>query len=73
MSQPAPAITAAPTTTPLDPEALRRDFPILARSVHGQPLAYLDNAATMQKPQAVIETVDRYYRQTNAKDRKSVV
>ncbi|HVE66735.1 MAG TPA: cysteine desulfurase [Thermoanaerobaculia bacterium] len=50
---------------PLDVEALRRDFPILARTVHGRPLVYLDNAATTQKPTAVIEAAadlyGRYY------------
>ena len=39
----------------LDVERLREDFPILQRKVHGKPLVYLDNAATTQKPQAVIE------------------
>ena len=50
---------------PLDVEALRRDFPILARKVHGRPLVYLDNAATTQKPTPVIEAAadlySRYY------------
>jgi cysteine desulfurase / selenocysteine lyase len=40
---------------PFDVEAIRRDFPILARTVHGKPLVYLDNAASAQKPQAVID------------------
>ncbi|MEO8348954.1 MAG: cysteine desulfurase [Acidobacteriota bacterium] len=57
-----PGRTAAP---PLDVEALRRDFPILARKVHGRPLVYLDNAATTQKPTPVIEAAtdlySRYY------------
>jgi len=42
-------------------EALRADFPILRRQVHGKPLVYLDNAATAQKPQTVIDTLSRYY------------
>jgi cysteine desulfurase/selenocysteine lyase len=46
----------------LDPIALRADFPILAREVHGQPLAYLDNAASTQKPRAVIEALEAFYR-----------
>lgn len=50
----------------MDAQALKADFPILATSVHGQPLTYLDSAATSQKPRAVIETVDRYYRTQNA-------
>ena len=46
----------------LDPTALRADFPILAREVHGKPLVYLDNAASSQKPQAVIEAITAFYR-----------
>jgi cysteine desulfurase/selenocysteine lyase len=48
--------------TKLDPTALKADFPILARKVHGKSLAYLDNAASAQRPQAVIETLDDFYR-----------
>ncbi|WEX07300.1 cysteine desulfurase [Chelativorans sp. AA-79] len=44
-----------------DIEAIRRDFPILAREVYGKPLAYLDNAASAQKPQAVIDAVTHAY------------
>jgi cysteine desulfurase/selenocysteine lyase len=51
---------------PLDPRAVRRDFPILARQVHGRPLVYLDTAATSQKPRAVIDRVTRYYSEENA-------
>ena len=40
---------------------IRRDFPILAREHNGRPLIYLDNAATTQKPQAVIDAVSEYY------------
>ncbi len=50
----------------LDPVALRRDFPALQQEVNGKPLVYLDNAATSQKPRAVIEAVARYYREDNA-------
>jgi cysteine desulfurase / selenocysteine lyase len=46
--------------------SIREDFPILKRQVHGKPLVYLDNAATSQKPQAVIDTVHRYYAEENA-------
>ncbi len=47
--------------------AIQRDrFPILQQRVHGKPLAYLDNAATAQKPQAVIDAISDYYRTTNA-------
>jgi cysteine desulfurase/selenocysteine lyase len=45
---------------------IRDDFPILKRQVNGKPLIYFDNAATSQKPKAVIETIDRYYREYNA-------
>ena len=44
-----------------DVDAVRRDFPILAREVHGRPLVYLDNGASAQKPQAVIDAVTRTY------------
>ncbi|HEX7009021.1 MAG TPA: cysteine desulfurase [Phycisphaeraceae bacterium] len=55
-----------PAQGALDVERLRRDFPVLHRQVYGKPLVYLDNAATSQKPAVVIETLDRYYRSTNA-------
>lgn len=45
-----------------DPGDCRADFPILAREVHGRPLAYLDNAASTQKPEAVIEALADFYR-----------
>jgi cysteine desulfurase/selenocysteine lyase len=44
-----------------DVDAVRRDFPILAREVHGRPLVYLDNGASAQKPQAVIDAMTRAY------------
>jgi cysteine desulfurase/selenocysteine lyase len=50
------------TQTGFDPIALRADFPILAREVQGKPLAYLDNAASAQKPRAVIEMLEKFYR-----------
>ena len=53
-----PTATVAQPT--LDVNAIRRDFPILQRYVHGKPLVYLDNAATTQKPQAVIDRLVRY-------------
>ena len=46
----------------IDPTALRADFPVLAREVHGHPLAYLDNAATSQKPQVVLDALQTFYR-----------
>ncbi len=53
-------------TAPLDPAALRADFPILDQDVFGHRLVYLDSAATSQKPTAVIEAMDAYYRRDNA-------
>ncbi len=47
-------------------EDIRKDFPILKEQVYGKPLTYLDNAATTQKPQAVIDTLTRYYSKENA-------
>ena len=49
-----------------DVEKIREDFPILARRVNGRPLAYLDNAATTQKPAAVLEEMREYYENSNA-------
>lgn len=57
-------LTASTSTTRLTPAAvaqLRADFPILGESVHGKPLVYLDNAASTQKPQAVIDAISRLY------------
>lgn len=50
----------------LDAATLRLDFPILSQTVNGRPLVYLDNAATTQKPFAVLEASRRYYEETNA-------
>jgi cysteine desulfurase/selenocysteine lyase len=52
--------------------SIRADFPILQRRVHGKPLVYLDNAATTQKPQAVIDRLNRYYREENANIHRGV-
>jgi cysteine desulfurase/selenocysteine lyase len=49
-----------------DPQKIRADFPILNQQVNGRPLVYLDNAATSQKPRAVIDTLVRYYERDNA-------
>ncbi len=49
-----------------DIEAIRKDFPILQRRVHGRPLVYLDNAATTQKPHAVIDALVEYYEHYNS-------
>ncbi len=55
-----------------DPLRYRADFPLLGRRVHDKPLIYFDNANTAQKPQAVIDAVDRYYRQFNANVSRAV-
>ena len=47
-------------------ESIRKDFPILGREVYGKPLVYLDNAATTQKPQCVIDSISDAYRNVNA-------
>ena len=56
----------------LDVEAIRKDFPILDQIVNDEPLVYLDNAATTQKPLAVLETINRYYEQDNANVHRGV-
>jgi cysteine desulfurase/selenocysteine lyase len=53
-------------------EAVRKDFPILHQEVHGKPLAYLDNAATTQKPQAVLDALHAYYTTDNANVHRGV-
>ena len=50
----------------IDWNALRKDFPILDQQVHGKPLIYFDNAATSQKPHAVINALVHYYEHDNA-------
>jgi cysteine desulfurase/selenocysteine lyase len=57
---------------PFDVERIRKDFPLLARTVHDKPLIYFDNANTSQKPAAVIEAVDHFYRETNANVARAV-
>ena len=51
---------------PMDPHAIRKDFPILERQVHGKPLVYLDSTATSQKPRQVIEAITGFYEDHNA-------
>lgn len=60
------------TTPSIDVAALRADFPILERRVHGVPLVYLDSAATSQKPLSVLRAMDAYYRETNANVHRGV-
>ena len=57
---------------PLDVEKIRADFPILGRQVNGQPLVYLDNAATSQKPRQVIESLVDYYERYNSNVHRGV-
>ena len=56
----------APGDRELDVDAIRAQFPILHRKVHGQPLVYLDSAASSQRPLRVIERIDRYYREQHS-------
>ena len=58
--------------TRFDVERVRRDFPILGREVRGRPLVYLDNAATTQKPRAVLDALTRYYTESNANIHRGV-
>jgi cysteine desulfurase/selenocysteine lyase len=57
---------------PFDVHAVRRQFPVLARMVHGKPLCYLDNGASAQRPLAVIEAVDDYERHHHANIHRGV-
>src|SRR5712691_2547820 len=61
-----------PRSSVYDVERIRRDFPILSRSVHGKHLVYLDNAATTQKPQVVIDRLVRYYSEENSNVHRGV-
>ena len=62
----------APVANAIDWNAVRADFPLLAREVNGKPLVYLDSANTSQKPAAVIETVDDFFRRHNANVSRAV-
>jgi cysteine desulfurase / selenocysteine lyase len=67
-----PATSGAPSHPPFPVEAVRGDFPILGTTVRGRPLVYLDNAATSQKPQTVIDTISRFYANGNANIHRGV-
>ena len=69
MNSPAPPHAAKPA---LDVEAIRRQFPILQRRIKGNPLVYLDNGATSQKPQCVVDSVENYYREFNSNIHRGV-
>jgi cysteine desulfurase/selenocysteine lyase len=60
------------TPAAFDVDKIRADFPILRQKVHGKPLVYLDNAATTQKPQAVIDAINRYYLLDNSNVHRGV-
>jgi cysteine desulfurase/selenocysteine lyase len=66
--------TALPPSrgAPLDVERIRRDFPVLHQRVHGKPLVYFDNAASTQKPLAVIEAIRDYYEKDHANVHRGV-
>lgn len=68
----APRAYEAGRSVPFDVERVREDFPILQRMVRGRPLVYLDNAATAQKPQVVIDALSRFYAQDNANIHRGV-
>jgi cysteine desulfurase / selenocysteine lyase len=60
------------TTTPLNVEALRKDFPLLSRTVHDRPIVYLDSASSALQPHAVINAMARYYETTHANVHRGV-
>ena len=63
---PSPHPVVSPGARPLDIPSIRRDFPALNQTVHGKPLVWFDNAATTQKPQAVINAISNYYARDNS-------
>ena len=65
-------VTPVSAPAPLDVVAIRREFPVLSTSVHGKPLCYLDNAASSQRPQRVIDAVSNYYETTHANVHRGV-
>jgi len=71
-THPGPPPRVGEGTGAMDWQRVRADFPLLSRTVHGKPLVYLDSANTSQKPAAVIEAVDRFYRQSNANVSRAV-
>jgi cysteine desulfurase/selenocysteine lyase len=62
----------AMTTTPLNVEALRKDFPLLARRVHDRPIVYLDSASSALQPHVVIDAMAKYYETTHANVHRGV-
>jgi cysteine desulfurase / selenocysteine lyase len=64
--------SGTPAPAPLNTEALRKDFPLLARTVNGRPIVYLDSASSALQPQAVIGAMTRYYESTHANVHRGV-
>jgi cysteine desulfurase/selenocysteine lyase len=69
-SHPQAAVKRPPSD--LDVETVRKDFPILSQRINGKPIVYLDSAATSQKPQSVIDRLDRYYSEDNSNVHRGV-
>jgi cysteine desulfurase / selenocysteine lyase len=65
-------LKTVPAPLPFDVDTVRQDFPVLSQQVHGKPLAYLDNAASAQRPVQVIEAVAEYYRRDHANVHRGV-
>jgi len=69
---PAGRLENAPNVRSIDVASVRRDFPVLAREVNGRPLCYLDNAASSQRPRAVIDAISHYYETSHANVHRGV-
>jgi cysteine desulfurase / selenocysteine lyase len=65
-------VAGATLARPFDVARVKKDFPVLDRTVHGKRLVYLDSAASSQKPRSVIEAMDRYYETTHANVHRGV-
>jgi cysteine desulfurase/selenocysteine lyase len=65
-------ITRTPSAEGFDVDKIRTDFPILKQKIHGRPLVYFDNGATSQKPQLVIDALNRYYTAENSNIHRGV-
>ena len=72
MNKPETLLSPENTSSHFDVDKIRADFPVLSQTVNGNPLVYLDNAATAQKPIQVIETLDTYYREYNSNIHRGV-
>ncbi|MEM1089553.1 MAG: cysteine desulfurase [Pseudomonadota bacterium] len=66
------AVIAAENHSPLNVEEVRKDFPILSREIHGKPLIYFDNAASAQRPSAMIDATQDFYSRHNANIHRGV-